>query len=117
MGILLMVITASMVLRHCAAQRAARRKKIDLSRSSSGWEEDALATAATGDGIALPVGARGVVVMPARPEPIRVALCFFGPTRSLRWTLPSIRSRIFDILKAGQVDYDTFVHTYSMREV
>lgn len=51
------------------------------------------------------------------PSKCRVALCFFGLARSLRWTYPSIKSRVFDVLRDSNVTYDIFVHTYSLREV
>ena len=50
----------------------------------------------------------------ARP---RVAVCFFGLTRSLRWTLPSVQNRLLGVLEEGGMRVDVFVHTYSLVEV
>ena len=47
----------------------------------------------------------------ARPR--RVAVCFFGLTRSLPWTLPSIQKRLFGVLR-DKTDVDVFVHTYHL---
>lgn len=47
----------------------------------------------------------------------RVALCFFGLTRSLRWTLPSVRRRLLGVLKEAGMRVDVFVHTYDLVEV
>lgn len=52
-----------------------------------------------------------------RENRLRIALCFFGLTRRLRWTFPSIKSRVFDVLQKKGMDYDVFVHTYSLKEV
>ena len=46
---------------------------------------------------------------------VRVALCFFGLTRSLKFTLPSIEKFIFGPLKANNIKYDTYLHTYKMK--
>lgn len=43
-----------------------------------------------------------------------IALCFFGITRSLKYTLPSIEKYIFDSLKEHNISYDIFLHTYSL---
>lgn len=50
------------------------------------------------------------------PPPKRVALCFYGVTRSLRFTLPSIKSRLIDVISGGGMEVDVFVHTYDMVE-
>ncbi|CAB1102034.1 unnamed protein product [Ectocarpus sp. CCAP 1310/34] len=46
----------------------------------------------------------------------RAAVCFFGLTRSLRWTLPSVQKRLLEVLRQGMA-VDVFVHTYSLVEV
>jgi len=46
---------------------------------------------------------------------VKVALCFFGLTRSLKFTLDSIEKCIFDPLKNHGIRYDTFLHTYKMK--
>lgn len=47
----------------------------------------------------------------------RVAVCFFGLTRSLRWTLPSVQERLLGVLKEAGMRVDIFVHTYDLVEV
>lgn len=49
--------------------------------------------------------------------PPRIALCFYGLTRSLRWTLPSVKSRVLDVLRDDGMEVDVFVHTYHLHEV
>lgn len=46
--------------------------------------------------------------------PKKVALCFYGVTRSLRFTLPSIKRRLLDVMRDGGLEVDVFVHTYDM---
>lgn len=43
----------------------------------------------------------------------RVALCFYGLNRSLRYTINSIHRHIFGPLFDGCVQWDVFAHTYS----
>jgi len=47
----------------------------------------------------------------------RVAVCFYGLTRSLPWTLPSIESRVMGVLRANNFGVDVFVHTFDLKEV
>lgn len=42
----------------------------------------------------------------------KVAMLFFGLTRSLRNTYSNIKENIFDQLTNGGYEYDTFIHTY-----
>jgi hypothetical protein len=58
----------------------------------------------------------------AAAGPKRLALCFFGLTRSLNWTVESIENHILGPLnRAGtpgnEVKYDVFLHTYAMKSV
>jgi hypothetical protein len=46
---------------------------------------------------------------------VKVAICFFGLTRSLKITLDSIQECIFEPLKNHGIRYDTFLHTYKMK--
>jgi hypothetical protein len=46
---------------------------------------------------------------------VRVALCFFGLTRSLKFTLPSIEKFIFGPLKSHNIKYHKYLHTYKMK--
>ena len=43
----------------------------------------------------------------------KVALCFFGITRSLKFTIQSIEKRIFNVLDKNNIDYDIYLHTYN----
>jgi len=45
---------------------------------------------------------------------VKVAICFFGLTRSLKFTLGSIEKNIFEPLKLHGIRYYTFLHTYKM---
>ena len=45
---------------------------------------------------------------------VKLAICFFGLTRSLKFTLGSIQKYLFDPLKNHGIKYDIFVHTYKM---
>lgn len=46
--------------------------------------------------------------------PKRVALAFYGLTRSLHYTIDSIRDNIFAPLKEAGYEYDVFLHTYDL---
>ena len=48
---------------------------------------------------------------------VKVALLFWGLSRSLKYTLPSIKKHMFDILKANNIDYKIFQHTYKVESV
>lgn len=60
-------------------------------------------------------------IYPASAErtttPPRAALCFYGLTRSLRWTIQSSQTRITKVLQERGFQLDSFVHTYSLQEV
>lgn len=43
---------------------------------------------------------------------MKVAICFWGLTRSLKYTHESIQKHIFDVLKKQDVEYKIFMHTY-----
>lgn len=45
---------------------------------------------------------------------MKIAICFYGLTRSLKYTLNSIKKNIFEVLSARGIDYDVYVHTYSL---
>jgi hypothetical protein len=47
---------------------------------------------------------------------VKVAICFFGLTRSLEFTLPSIEKFLFEPLKNHGIRYDIFLHTYKISE-
>jgi len=46
---------------------------------------------------------------------IRVAVCFFGLTRSLKHTINSINKNILNPLKNSNIDYDIILHTYDLK--
>lgn len=45
---------------------------------------------------------------------VSVAICFFGLTRSLKYTLHSIQKMIVDPLRNAGIKYETYVHTYKI---
>lgn len=47
---------------------------------------------------------------------MKVAVCFWGLTRSLKYTIDSINKNIFDIFKNHNVEYRVFMHTFSVFE-
>ena len=44
---------------------------------------------------------------------MKVALCFWGITRSLKYTINSIKKNILQPLKDGNIEYVIFIHTFS----
>lgn len=50
-------------------------------------------------------------------ESQKLAICFFGLSRSLKKTLPSIESCIFNVLKNHNIPYDIYCHTYNLRKI
>lgn len=54
---------------------------------------------------------------PPLGRPPRVAVCFFGLARSLRWTLPSVEKHLLDVLRDSDMQVEIFVHTYDLLEV
>jgi 16S rRNA C967 or C1407 C5-methylase (RsmB/RsmF family) len=55
---------------------------------------------------------RALATGPAMRKP--VAICFYGLTRSLRWTLPSIEKCIFGALDEQHVEYVVYTHTFTL---
>jgi hypothetical protein len=45
---------------------------------------------------------------------MRVALCFWGIARSTDWTIESIETNIWKPLEDAGIEYDTFVHTFTL---
>lgn len=43
---------------------------------------------------------------------MKIALCFWGLTRSLKYTIHSIKKRILTVLKNNKIEYKIFMHTY-----
>ena len=47
----------------------------------------------------------------------KVAICFFGLTRSLKYTMNSIEDNIIKPLKNANIEYDIILHTYNLRHL
>lgn len=47
-------------------------------------------------------------------EKINIAICFWGITRSLKYTIDSIRKYIFNQLTDYGISYDIYLHTYEV---
>ena len=47
----------------------------------------------------------------------KVAICFFGLTRSLKQTYSSIDKYIFNVLKLHHIKYDVYLHTYNLPQL
>lgn len=43
---------------------------------------------------------------------MKIALCFWGITRSLKHTIYSIKKRILSVFKNSNIEYKIFIHTY-----
>ena len=43
---------------------------------------------------------------------MKIAFAFFGITRSLKYTIESIKEKFFEVLKEHNINYDIFMHTY-----
>ena len=44
----------------------------------------------------------------------KIALAFWGLTRSLKYTIKSIKKNILNIFKEANIEYDIFIHTYDI---
>ena len=44
----------------------------------------------------------------------KIAIIFYGLTRSLNKTINSIHENIFNVLKENLIEYDIFIHTYKI---
>jgi hypothetical protein len=45
---------------------------------------------------------------------VKVAILFFGLTRTLNKTYSSIKKNLLDVLQNADIEYDTFMHTYTI---
>jgi hypothetical protein len=45
---------------------------------------------------------------------MKIAICFWGICRSTDITIESLHTNIFRVLKANNIEYDTFVHTFTL---
>jgi hypothetical protein len=48
------------------------------------------------------------------PKKKRIAILFFGLTRSLPNVYASLKENLFDVLTNNNIDYDNFIHTYTL---
>tara|TARA_B100000424_G_scaffold236520_1_gene201497 strand:+ start:847 stop:1614 length:768 start_codon:yes stop_codon:yes gene_type:complete len=46
---------------------------------------------------------------------MKACVCFFGLTRSLKYTIDSINENLFKILKLNNIQYDIYLHTYDLK--
>jgi hypothetical protein len=46
---------------------------------------------------------------------MKIAIGFFGITRSLKHTIKSIEKNIFNVFKENNIEYDIFMHTYFLK--
>ena len=49
-----------------------------------------------------------------QPKQKRIAILFWGITRSLKYTYPSIKNNILNPLNENNIDYDIYMHTYRL---
>lgn len=47
---------------------------------------------------------------------MKIAIGFFGITRSLKYTIKSIKKNVFDVLRREGIDYHVFMHTYFLQD-
>jgi len=45
---------------------------------------------------------------------MKIAVCFWGLTRSLKYTINSLHENIFDVFKKNNIEYKIFMHTYNV---
>ena len=50
----------------------------------------------------------------SQPKYMKVAIGFFGITRSLSYTIESIRKNIFDVFEYNNIEYDVYIHYYNL---
>ena len=48
---------------------------------------------------------------------MRVAICFWGICRSLKYTIESIKKNIFEPLTSFDISYDIYMHTYNVSAI
>ena len=48
---------------------------------------------------------------------MKVALAFWGLTRSLKYTINSINEKIINILKKNNIEYKIFMHTWIVNSI
>lgn len=50
-----------------------------------------------------------------KDDPRKIAFCFFGLTRSLKYVLSSIKKYLFEPLEKEKIKYEIFLHTYKIK--
>ena len=50
-----------------------------------------------------------------KKKQMKVCICFFGLTRSLRFTYDSINKNVFQVLKDNNISYEVYLHTYDLK--
>jgi hypothetical protein len=48
---------------------------------------------------------------------MKIALCFWGLTRSLKYTINSIKEKVINNLEKHNIEYKIFLHTYETNEI
>ena len=48
---------------------------------------------------------------------MKVCICFFGLTRSLKYTIDSIKLNLFNVLESNNIEFDVFLHTYNLEYI
>lgn len=48
---------------------------------------------------------------------MHIAICFFGLTRSLKFTIDSIEKNIFNVLSSNNIEFTKFIHTYNLNQL
>jgi hypothetical protein len=46
---------------------------------------------------------------------MKVCICFFGLTRSLKNTIDSLNCNVFKLLDLNNIKYDIYLHTYDLK--
>ena len=46
---------------------------------------------------------------------MKIAIGFFGITRSLKYNINSIKQNIFNVFGENNIEYDIFMHTYFLK--
>lgn len=61
----------------------------------------------------------GILLMaaPSLSDKPRIALCFYGLTRSLHLTVQNLRANMIDPLIEQGLDYDVYLHTYNASQI
>ena len=47
---------------------------------------------------------------------MKIAILFWGLTRSLKYTIKSIKINVFNVLRENNIDFDIYLHTYKVEK-